>query len=92
MRTDYTRDKYGRRLPRRTRSGRTFGDCEDCGRGPARTIRFYSTGMEYRVCAQHEHEYCGTPKQRRENDEFGVATVVPVSWEIVSWPTYGVSA
>ena len=78
MTRDYSRDRYGRKMPRRSRDKR----CQDCGQSPARGIRFYSTGMPYDVCAQHEHEYCGTPKQREEHDEWGLACVVPVSWDL----------
>jgi len=79
--TDYTRDHHGRKLPKRSRDV----GCDDCGSGRlGRRIRFYS-GMEYNVCAQHEHEYCGTPKQRLEHDEAGVACVVPISWDIPAW-------
>lgn len=76
---DYTRDKYGRKLPRRDRQER----CSDCGRFGARAIRFYSGYLPYyMVCAEHEHEYCGTPKERREHDEYGLACVIPVSWDL----------
>ena len=76
---DYTHDRYGRRLPRRTHALH----CDDCGHNgmPARAIRFYTTGMLFNVCATHEHEYCGTPAERREQDECGVAMIVPIGWD-----------
>ena len=33
------------------------GRCDDCGRGPVRLVRFWSSGMYYTVCQQHEGEY-----------------------------------
>jgi hypothetical protein len=74
---DYNRDRYGRKLPRRTRDKH----CDDCGQNgmPARTIQFPG-GMLYDVCAIHESEYCGTPAERRATDEGAGhgAVVVPV--------------
>ena len=36
---------------------RQRGRCDDCGNGPVRLVRFWSSGMFYTVCADHEREY-----------------------------------
>jgi hypothetical protein len=31
--------------------------CQDCGNGPTKVIRFWSSFMPYRVCKVHAREY-----------------------------------
>jgi hypothetical protein len=45
------------RRPRR-RYERSIG-CQDCGRGPATTVRFWASGLKYRVCAHCIRAYRG---------------------------------
>lgn len=58
--------------------------CQDCGHanGGTRRIVFHSTGYVYRVCAEHEREYCGPWSPRYHENGYPAIVLRPgmVGW------------